>query len=89
LEQDEQEPTLLDAQIDSPWRSDILLSAQQRRFGWLVAARWLVLPTGEFASEDTDLLWGVENDLDPVADHGPDRKGDAVADDYLLARLSA
>jgi len=55
--------------------------------GWLVAARWLILPPGEFPPQDADIIRGVESESHPVAfdlDYGD---GDAVADDYFLAEL--
>jgi len=65
--------------ISSPWRSDILRLAHERRFGKLVVARWLILPAGEFGPQDADLIGGVEGEAHLVADDAHDGDGDAVA----------
>jgi len=67
----------------SPWRTDILLSAQARRFGCFL------LPTGKFGPEDMDLIWGVKSEPNTISGYIHDRNGDAVIDNHLLTGLPA
>jgi len=76
-------------QIASPWRLDLPFHAPKHLVSWLFAARSLILPTVKFGPQDADIIRGVDANPDPVAfdlDYG---KGDAIADDYFLARLPA
>jgi len=87
-----EEPTFLD-QLSRlrPW-DEAARSGCQQTASWpwsRVSARSRSALPGKFGPEDADLVWGVEDDPDPVAGHARDCDGNAVADDHLLARLAA
>jgi len=87
------EPTFLDLLSHlRAWDEEAATSGCQQTAPWpwsRVSARSRSALTGKFGPEDADRVWGVEDDLDPVAGHAHDVEGNAVADDHLLARLRA
>jgi hypothetical protein len=52
-----------------------------------ISVKGVILPPGEFAPQDANVIRSLNADPDPVALNRDDGKDDAVADDDLLAGL--